>query len=276
MFLAGLVMLQERKLMICVVIAVLEGVLVQLKTSGVIVEEWNVVLLPLTATEVCLFITLAILVILAAMQGCCQEGGSTPLWGYRLGMKTGIISTHFLQLGLPIAIAYSQGMVIPLCLVGVIMAHHLLLILLILLRREHIICSFAAPTQEVSVLQQADAPSAFEKTIQRVSSHWFAIDDKTTSNLNPELPQQPTCDEGRKEECLICLTNPAVMIWSPCGHLATCETCANYLVSQGRLSCLLCKREAKQLLKVDIGRPLPEREYSILKEVTILPTNVYR
>ncbi len=71
MLLASLVMLQERKLIVCIVIAVLEGVLMQVKASGVIVEDWGVILLPLTATEVCLFITLIILIILAGMEVCC-------------------------------------------------------------------------------------------------------------------------------------------------------------------------------------------------------------
>lgn len=95
---------------------------------------------------------------------------------------------HFVQLGLPIAIVYSQGNLIPLCVIGIIMGHHLALVLLIVFKKEHIVCCFATPTQEVSILQQADAPSAFEKTIQRVSSHWFAIEDKTaiaTPNQNP-------------------------------------------------------------------------------------------
>lgn len=130
------------------------------------------VLLPITAAEVCLFIALTILVILA---GCVPEGGRSLLWGYRLGVKVGITSMHFVQLGLPIAIVYSQGNFVPLCVVGVIMVHQLTLILIIFFKKEHIVCCFATPTQEVSILQQADAPSAFEKTIQRLSSHWFAI-----------------------------------------------------------------------------------------------------
>ena len=103
------------------------------------------------------------------------EGGRSVLWGYRLGVKVGITSTHFVQLGLPISIVYSQGNLVPLCVIGAIMAHHLTLVLLIVFKKEYIVCCFATPTQEVSIFQQADGPSAFEKTIQRVSSHWFVI-----------------------------------------------------------------------------------------------------
>jgi hypothetical protein len=43
---------------------------VQLKISGIITEDWNVVLTPLTVVEVCLFIAMAILVILMILERC--------------------------------------------------------------------------------------------------------------------------------------------------------------------------------------------------------------
>jgi hypothetical protein len=82
-----------------------------------------------------------------------------------------------IQFALPIAIIYSNSIFSHLGMVGIIMVHHLGVILFVVFKKEHIICSFAVPTQEVSLLQQNnDGPSLMEKTIQRVSSHWFSLD----------------------------------------------------------------------------------------------------
>lgn len=269
--LANLVMLQEKKAMVLVGLALLQGLLVQLKASGVVGEEWRVVLMPLTVVEVCLFIALAILLVLMMLEKCSGEEGRPPLWAYHTGLKAVLTSSHFLQLALPVALLYAEGALVPLGVMAALTLHHLAVALLVVLRRQHLICCLSLPQHEVSVLQgSGEAPSAFEKTIQRVSSHWFAVNGAQ----NPEGP----AGEGvlKQEECLVCLTERASMVWAPCGHLTTCEACAAYLLAHARLDCLLCKKQAKNLLKVDIRQPLAGQEYAVQRQVTIVRASVFR
>ena len=63
-------MLNQKKLIAVVLLGAVQAMLIQLKVSGLIIEEWTVVLLPVTATEVCLLIALAIMLIIVALEYC--------------------------------------------------------------------------------------------------------------------------------------------------------------------------------------------------------------
>ncbi len=54
------------------------------------------------------------------------------------------------------------------------------------------------------------------------------------------LPKQEA-EEGRTE-CICCYDAPATVVFNPCGHLITCEKCAEVLKTRGQ-PCPYCRRE---------------------------------
>jgi hypothetical protein len=72
-FWVSVFMLDHKKFIVLVLLGAVQAILIQLKVSELVTEEWTVVLLPVTATEVCLFIALAIMLILFALEHCTEN-----------------------------------------------------------------------------------------------------------------------------------------------------------------------------------------------------------
>lgn len=53
--------------------------------------------------------------------------------------------------------------------------------------------------------------------------------------------------EPPANDCVICYDSEAVMIFVPCGHLCTCESCSK---KPNLLQCPICRGDIQQKLKV--------------------------
>jgi hypothetical protein len=78
---------------------------------------------------------MVIILILMILQGCNDQEGRAPLWGYNIGLKLIITTTHFMQILLPLALIYFQSKDIMIIIAVSIQIHHLLAILFIVFRR---------------------------------------------------------------------------------------------------------------------------------------------
>lgn len=134
-FIGNLIMLNDRKAIVLVLFGLIQVVLVQLKVSGIITDDWNLVLMPLTATEICLFIAAIMILIIMLLQACSEEEARSPLWRYNLGIKLVLTTTHFMQFLLPIALVYFQSQLVLIIITITIEVHHLVSILFIVFRR---------------------------------------------------------------------------------------------------------------------------------------------
>ena len=58
--------------------------------------------------------------------------------------------------------------------------------------------------------------------------------------------------DSASPECAICLTNPKNCAIVPCGHISTCEPCANSLIAQG-LHCPICRGPITMAVRVFVA-----------------------
>ena len=81
------------------------------------------------------------------------------------------------------------------------------------------------------------------RTLSKTGSFMFSSSPSPLplSSATPPLKPEP--------ECSICCAGPPDMLLYPCGHIATCRTCATALFQAGR-SCPICSTPIQDIVKV--------------------------
>ena len=67
------------------------------------------------------------------------------------------------------------------------------------------------------------------------------------AKLSAEAPGGST---AAVEECVVCLDVPRSHAMVPCGHLCVCENCAEEIRGFRSPACLLCRKEAANVIRV--------------------------
>lgn len=75
--------------------------------------------------------------------------------------------------------------------------------------------------------------------------------DSNNNEMQIDSPVPPVVDDGNADSvnrtCLICLTDPAVMLMRPCNHLAACQSCSRRLL---RNPCVVCRRNVSSIERI--------------------------
>jgi hypothetical protein len=58
--------------------------------------------------------------------------------------------------------------------------------------------------------------------------------------------------DHEKETCSICMVNKKMVLYSPCKHLATCNTCAQQILKleESKKQCPLCRAKIEELTNI--------------------------
>jgi hypothetical protein len=74
---------------------------------------------------------------------------------------------------------------------------------------------------------------------------------RISKNLIEVLGEEVNVPEKiyESEECMICMENECEIIFAQCGHLCTCQGCADELKTNSRiLKCIMCRQPIEQMI----------------------------
>ena len=119
-----------------------------------------------------------------------------------------------------------------------------------------------SPQPSPAAAADADKPSPGPADDSAAQAHAFAAkpvldsaDDNAPGQPQPDLSSEPAgqdasgapaqssdaaVEEDSDGECVVCWANHASIVFSPCGHLCTCASCAQPLL-EASLPCPLCR-----------------------------------
>lgn len=109
----------------------------------------------------------------------------------------------------------------------------------------------AAPP-EAPVRQQAVAnPDANQLNMARRQIAYLA---RLNRQLNDQARQGSSEESSSSEVCSVCLTPNRLVALIPCGHVATCNSCADTICRSSNSLCPLCRRNIIDIVKLYFNR----------------------
>ena len=109
--------------------------------------------------------------------------------------------------------------------------------------------AYAAPTNAAADFDQNELSAAIAASLAESP---YDINNENDEQIDPPSPlENGEAASGEaasvNSTCLICLTDPAVMLMRPCNHLAACQSCSRRLL---RNPCVACRRNVSSIERI--------------------------